>query len=284
MKLRYLLYILFGFFAFLFFTYINFPYEQVKSLTLNKIKEETGIMIQAESLGPAFPFGFQLDNVTLNFNETKKLTIPSLTLKSGIIGFLFGRPKLTIKAAIFDGSFKGTFQKSSSEFRSKISLNSLQLDNPITHGAGLKLKGALSGKITLSGPLTDWTQSSGDGNLELEDFVFDQTTLYQMDLPRLDIKNGLASFALRRGNLTLKDLRIGEPTADIELIGKGDILLQRYLPRSTMNLNVRLRFSEKTKKNFELFLPLMAKGLDPQGYYNISVSGMLGSPSIVPKQ
>lgn len=282
--------ITYGIFVFILFLYLTFPFNLLKTRIFTTIQQQTGLTIQANSVSPLLfgGLGIKLKDVTIigvipgiDKNISKPIKVDKFWIGISPFSLIFAKPKVTGGTNIFDGSmsitaaFQDFFKSTPNNVKLKLSdINLTSLLN--LNEEGIDLKGNLSGVIKLEGDLSNPASLSGEIDSTIEGLSVKKSTFQGFNIPEIFIKKGIIKASILKGDVKIEQFEIGVPTEDIHFIYTGGLKLGRRVQFSQANLIMKVKFSEKLKKELQAFLPLLEPAKKPDGYYVFVQKGGFG--------
>jgi len=148
----------------------------------------------------------------------------------------------------------------------------------------LPLSGKFSGNGEFEGDFNNPTSISGSLSAKIKDFSLKKTTIKDFVVPAVAVSKGTIEASIIKGELKFKTFEIGKKDEDLHLLVDGIIRLGRSVQYSQADMVVRLKFSDKLKKELELYTPFITQFLKDDGYYAFLIKGRLsgGFPYPVP--
>lgn len=149
----------------------------------------------------------------------------------------------------------------------------------------MSLGGIVNGSVELSGNFQRSQDIEGNIDLIVQKFVLDKTNVLNMEIPQIALSNILMKSNLKKERLSVEKLDLGTDKDDLKAALTGEILTNpRQFNNSRLNLKLKLKLSEKFKKDFQLFLPFIANSLGPDGTYSLNITGPISSPMALPQK
>lgn len=280
-------YIGYGIILFLIFTYLTFPFEQLKLRIFSTIQQNSGLKIEATKVSPLLlrGIGLKFRDVSisgaipgLDQNISKPINVDKFWIGISPLSLVFARPRVKGGTDIFGGSIKVTAQfqdfLKSPPNSIKIKMNDINLSEIFNlKEEGINLRGDISGVIKLEGDLSNPVSLSGDLDIDLGNITLKKGMIAGFTLPDVNIKNGTINASLLRGDLKIEEFEIGSPNEDLHFIYTGNIKLGRRIQYSQADLVMKIKFSDKLKNDFQAFLPLLEAAKKPDNYYAFKQKG-----------
>jgi type II secretion system protein N len=292
-----------GFFSFVFFFYMSFPFEILKETVSSQLSSASKMQIEIAELSPRFPLGIRIKGFQIRTQQGSALALNQVDVRVSLLKLFLG--KLGLGLALEDAgsgeldldlSFSLLSFLSDSPIPSYIGLEADQfsldeLVNFFLKGLGqtpgtnvllkpvleaFALKGKLSGGVSLYLDATDPGRSSGEGELLVkgaELLIKDPS----MPIPNQTFEKASVKIVLKEGNLQL-DPSSGLKSHDLDITFGGRIT-QR--PQVTFDLLVGVVLQNKLKDQFGWLLETVGSKGASQGRVDIHVGGnVLDGPTI----
>jgi type II secretion system protein N len=285
--------------AFVFFFYVTFPYDALRS-RLRIEASKAGWDVKLGSLGPGF-LGLKAKKVELrkkplpgeDEEAAQWLHVDALALRPSL--FPLG---VAFSADLMGGSAKGAFGAVGG-LTVMADLRRVDLSRGnLKAFSGLDLNGELDGKLALkvpvvalggnSAPEPDFGQANGSFKLVGRQVMVNGGTIVipmygtptPMDLPKIAFGELTAQLKIEKGQGTVDAL--SAKSQDIELVGTGSLKLAKRLEYSEPNLELKF----KAEQDFVKRLGMLGAGLammrsDPQNpQFKIArITGFMGKPN-----
>lgn len=286
--LRYIGYIFFGIFIFIFFTYLNFPYEKLKDTLFSKIEKHSGFIIDAEDIKTTLTFGMQLTDIRIGHRtlDFRPLQFENLKISPSLLSLATFRPKVKFEAAFKEGVLNGYFQTKSNRTHAIL----LNLDNVLLKSRELKedlpldISGILNGDFQIQGNFQKPSTLEGTSHLRILKFAFGKITVLNMGFPEIKLSKISLNGRIKNEKFIVERLDVGGEREDLMAMATGNIELDsRNITNSRLDLNLRFKLSQRLKDEFSLFLPFIASAQGKDGFYSLKIRGSLSSPIANPQ-
>jgi type II secretion system protein N len=261
------LYIIYGVFCVLLFSYLLFPYYALKPKFEDALSKVTDMSVSINAIKPALPIGWTM--VGLNISDEHALD--SLTLKPKILPLFAGRFALGVKMTEGNGLLKGrlgtTFFKIGNRIDVELSMKKFEL-SVIRHFSKKldELSGTASGDVDVTYIRNQPERSEGEINLLVEN---GQIPLNIQSFPVAAIPFSKFELKANMDDGLLKISKADLTGNDVSGNMRGDVKMGGSLDASDLNLVAGLRLS-----------PAYRSFLGSSGNENVRivVGGKLGSP------
>ena len=280
-------YILFGLFVFLFFTYLNFPYDKLKDKAFAQLEQKTGLKLDASEVKTTWTLGFVLTGVELSHQALAipQVRLAHLKVSPSLVSLLFFRPKLKFEVGFTEGALSGYLHQKGKNQDIGLEFDSLNLTKDLKGILPIDLQGILQGGFSIAGNFAQMKELNGNMDLHIQKFGISEMNVLNMNLPQLSLSKIILRGTFKNDRFVFEKAEMGGDKEDLQANASGDIQLDaRNFNNSKLNLTVKFKLSEKMKKEFSLFLPFIANALDPQGFYSLAITGRLSAPLALPKK
>ena len=280
-------YILFGLFVFMFFTYLNFPYDKLKDKIFAQVEQKTGLKLDAAEVKTTWTLGFVFNGVELSHRAMNipQIHLAHLKVSPSLISLLFLRPKLKFEVGFTEGSLSGTLHQKGKTQDIGLKFSSLNFTKDLKGVFPIDLQGILQGEFNVAGDLAQMKEMNGNMDIRIQKFGLAQMNVLNMNIPQISLSKMLLRGTLKNERLVIEKIDIGGDKEDLQANASGDIQLDtKNLNNSKLNLTLKFKLSEKMKKEFSLFLPFIANALGPQGFYSLAITGRISAPMALPKK
>jgi type II secretion system protein N len=293
--------IVFGVVCFLLCLLITFPYDALKERLVAEASEN-GLYLRLESVQPGF-FSVNASNLQLSKKLDDVDAKPSDPLKVSSISLSpsFFPLGLGFDAHLLSGEVSGAIGNGS-ESRVKLNVTDLNLADPSFEAiTGVKATGKLGGTVdfrvpteTLPGGQSsaamNFAHTQGTASFHGEQIAIEGGSItipfgggmVPFDLPAASLGNLVLLLKVDNGAGTFQQFSLSG--GDFQVNGSGTLRVDRQLPYSDLNLDLKL----KAEADFQKRLGLLGSGLTmlPQdssqpGWRTARMLGKLGSPQFV---
>ncbi|HUA34283.1 MAG TPA: type II secretion system protein GspN [Candidatus Binataceae bacterium] len=270
-RLTYAAYAIIGLSIFFAFLAARFPYPQALSDGLAPM----GYSITIGSQGYSFPFGAELDNVTvapLSPPGAAVLSSPRVIVAPALLSILIFHPGLHVKADLYGGNINTVARPSAGGTLISFKLRNLQLANlKLLDVWGLGMAGALSGKGTAWVPPVNPVATSG--NLELDAESVNLTP--PPPLPAVAVGQAEATIGVQNQIVTIQNFKTSG--GDIEISATGTV----QLAADPRNSELDIQFTLNVTPDAQQRLAFLLAGLPhPPGPTPYQLTGTFQAPRI----
>ncbi len=270
-RLTYVAYAIIGLSIFIAFLAARFPYPQALSDALAPM----GYSITIGSQGYSFPFGAELDNVTiapLSQPGPAVLSSPRVIVAPSLLSILIFHPGLHVKADLYGGNVNTVARPSAGGTLINFKLKELQLANlKLLDAWGLRMAGALSGKGKAWVPPVNPDATSG--NVELEAQKVNLTP--PSPLPAVAVGQAEGTFSIQNQIVTIQNFKT--TGGDIEITANGTIQLAPDPQESELNIEFTLNVTPDAQQRLVFLLAGLPHPPGPTPY---QLTGTFQSPRI----
>jgi type II secretion system protein N len=261
------LFILYGFFCVLLFSYLLFPYYALKPKFENALSKATNMDVSINAIKPVLPIGWTMAGLKISGEHA----LDSLTLKPSILPLFIGEVALGVKVIEGKGMLKGslatTFLKIGNRIDVELSMKKFEL-SVVKHFSKKfeELTGTITGDLDVTYVKTQPEKSNGDINLQIDN---GQIPLNIPSFPIAAIPFSKFELKANMDNGLLKISKADLSGNDVSGNIRGDVKMGNSIENSNLNLVIGLKLSQ-TYKAF----------LGPTGNENVKVviGGTFASP------
>jgi type II secretion system protein N len=239
------LYVLYGLVAAIAFLYLLFPGETVRDYLAARIVENRpGALVSIDAVGPVFPPGVKIDNLTIGFRKNVDATLHADAVTARLaLGKLFsGRTAIHTRAAAYGGALTAETVFNRLFYFRGASRTDLKIENVriekctyLQDALSREITGRLSATGAFQGKPSQWTNGTGKVRFTLRNGIYGL----------MEPLAGISSFNFSRiegeatlggGTLTVDRLELTADNARCSL--KGQIVLdQNDFKNSQLSLN-----------------------------------------------
>lgn len=226
--------------------------------------------------------------------KTSRTLVDDVTLHFGLIASLRGRTDVDFKGHLAGGTIRGAVEVNPDESALELDVRGLSLGAipVVAEKVGVPVDGKLEIKAEVRAPKSAAPQagglislvcdncSVGDGKAKLVIPGNPMLGGEGVTVPRIKLGRVAANLVVEKGRATVKDLRVHSPDGDIEI--DGYIELREPLAFSMLHLYLRFRPAESLAQRepaIGLMTSVLASYKRNDGYYGVSLTGMLTSPN-----
>ncbi|MDO8644214.1 MAG: type II secretion system protein GspN [bacterium] len=293
--IRPFLYVAFGFFAFLVFVLLLFPYEGVKSRLIGEMERGLGdrYRVSIESLRPSPLAGIVLKGISIQEIETSQpvLTLEKASVRLRLFPLLWGSVRTRFNLVAGKSFLEGKIRSSAGGYQMDFNLKQFDFnDFPLLKVKyGLQLASQMDGKATFEYYPNEPIRQKGNLEIQIRSFdlleskvpIGEGATVIPFDLPALKLAGGptpsLLHLSMEKGKVEFDSLTL--KGGDLETDLKGKLYLARGVGDSRLSLHGDFSLSDKAIKDLP-FLILIEKEKKEDGKYPLGVSGRLSKPTV----
>lgn len=253
--------------VFLFFLLFLFPFDRVKTLLESEVRQRTPLELSVARISPRFFNTFVLSDVVVSDKQGKVLfESPSVSTSVSLFRLLFGGLSLDMKARAYSGDMLVKVQQRPGHQALMVDANGLDLASyTLLKNAGFKLTGKVGGNFEI-------VNAVGRGRLWLKAVTSRELTVKGFAVPDLDFDKGWAEAELKGDRLMIRKLELDGKELKIRV--SGDVVLRE---QGSLNIAVKIKPSERLAREQATLFSLL-KNRDPEGYYVITLGGMVSNP------
>ena len=271
------------------FTLFKLPQLRITSLLQGYIQlafDPYGVYITDRGRELSLMRGLQytLDHPTFELADQTRIELDDFVIRPKFIPLLSG--KISVNASLHQGASSIIFDGAgrADKIDASLTLDRVELGKfgVFSYLANLKGNGALSGTINILGALSDPTSLNGLIDLKLKNLKLDEQNLMGFQLPTLLVTEGTILIEIQNGKLLMKKVQLGKGADDLKLDLSGDIVLNRNLNSSTLNLRTGFSLSDRVKQSLALLDSIIGPAKKADGSYAYKLTGTFSSPFPIP--
>jgi type II secretion system protein N len=300
-------------FFLLFFTLFKLPDEKIKNYILwqvaSNIQQSSRARVSITAEKGHFSLGlglwYVLEDVTIQISGApaysspvpspadQPIKIEELSISPHILGIVFRRIGADFQIDHLKSRLSGSFQLSGSKYSFSYKAKNLDLNKlkMIKSFVSIDVSGIVNGSGKIRGDMVDFTQTTGNMDLLAEKILIPQQeighlTFFPFTLPEVNVSKLEVEALFEKSRFIVKSFQVGGPasskegkTDDIRAKINGEIVLNRDLGSSQMDLKASFMLSERLHKQFFLLdsmVQYFAKS--PNGTYGTRLTGTLAMP------
>lgn len=290
--LRLLAYFFFFTLCFVFFLYLLFPYDLIKSRLIAAVQQQLGgqTEVNIESFKPYRFSGLVLKGLEVRLLDPagpkQLLKIQEGRGRVSLFSLIFGKPQVSFVIKTGKGELSGSYAQGKESDDLSLDLTSVDLASfpLLAQTLSVPLSSQIDGTVELALDKQRWIRSSGKVDLDFLNLNIAETELsFQGEpfvMPQLTLAKGRKSglqATLSKGVLSLEALRFEGGDLGLQLAGK--VLLSEQFADYRLNLTGNFSASEKLNRALP-FLFIVEKQKQPDGTYPLSLSGRVARPSV----
>ena len=317
--LRYVGYGAFYLFALLFFAFVTFPFDRLRTRIQSEFNaSQTGpspLTLRLGHLRSYWLSGIAADDVDLisppstvppedpsKPNKPKVMRIDTLHARVSLMRLLFGTVHVNFGAEAFGGEVSGFTSDAGGGRKLEVDIEDLGLANAplLADMLGLPIGGALAGHVEFLLPEGKLSKAEGKVDLKFSGLSAGDG--------KTKVLNAIALPKIEVGDLTLKataaagGLKVDQLSAsgkDLELQGDGSVRLRDTFEQSVLSMNARFKFNERFTNKDDMtrslfgapgssapalfdMVPQNKHAKRPDGFYGWRVNGTFAHPTFVP--
>lgn len=281
---KYAGYGLFTLLLILYFSFLTFPFDELKDKYIAQQMQGLPYEVSIESIR-ATPFlWIRATGVDLiQANEKERATVLNLgevRLRPSLIRLLTGRVAFRIKASLYGGKIKGRAGKGKDTVDVSLDWKNIALEKlPLkARLPEAEFEGKLNGEVDLRLRVQGNRLVPGEGMLRarLSGGSAKNLQFRGFPLPALGEINGQGELTLGQNRATVESFSLDADLLTFSLEGKAD--LARRLTSSPLNLKGKIKLSGSLASQYQPMLSGILRKQDKDGFYIFSIRGTLGSP------
>src|SRR3989338_6228230 len=220
-------YILFGLFVFLFFTYLNFPYDKLKDKFFAQVEQKTGLKLDAAEVKTTWTLGFVFTGVELSHRAMNipQIRLNHLKVSPSLLSLLFLRPKFKFVVEFTEGILSGTLHQKGKIQDIGLEFDSLNLTKDLKGIFPLDLQGIVQGGLNVSGDFIQVKELNGNIDLHIQKFGVAQMNVLNMNIPQISLSKMILQGTLKNDRFVFEKVDLGGDKEDLQANASGDIQL-----------------------------------------------------------
>lgn len=259
--------------AFVVVLMLTFPFELAATKILYpRIEAATGIVANASSIRPGFPFSIVAKNVTLSTALGRNIIgeqIPRISVTPGI-GLLLGNRDAAVNVDFQTGS--ASIAVDESHYRLELNAISLSVLNAMMGASTC----TTSGRLNAAGDFST-EQKKGDFSLTFTDVAASGIRFLGIEFPDLRLGEGKVNLKIADGRVEIQEARSSGGNVGVNI--SGLIGLAPALRDSVLSLILTITPSQEVQSAFgPTTSEMIARIKKPDGSIHISINGTAAKP------
>jgi len=244
-----------GFGLFFVFLLYSFPYSNFRGHIFKKIYEATGVYLVADEIYPSFfgwpGIGIKKVSVTMPMGSTSfDLGCEKLLFRVGLAGIFPPVPSVSMSLKrlkeggdLYVNLGDGNPVKTADWEATDVSLGQLLEESS-------RIEGLLNSEGSLEYHTTDFSQSSGFANLNIEKLktmskLIEMSSSYSFLIPSLTLGSVKGKVAIKNGIAEISQLQFGESDSDVQGTISGNIRLGKTIEQSQLQIVVKMQIANR---------------------------------------
>jgi type II secretion system protein N len=245
---------------FLVFSFLLFPYQNLRGYIFGAIYKQTQILVMADELYPTF-FGWPglgMRNASVNIPMTAlgirdsgtdwELSAKKLVVRMNPM-HPFSGVSLTLKELKKGGDLFMKLSQSSSEIQSDLSADEVELGQLTPPDLINAFSGILTADSSVDLNLKDPSKSTGHADIKIEKLKMGAQNVMGIIFAPTNIDNLNTKLHIRNGTVEITKFELGSPKSDISGTLAGDVRLGPTMMQDFLNLTLRLKLSDAYRQN-----------------------------------
>jgi type II secretion system protein N len=253
--------------AFLFFLFVLFPFDHIKTRLESEVRSRTSLELTVAHITPRFVNRFVLTDVVLSDRQGKVLfESPSVTTTLSLFSLLRGGVTANVTSQAYGGQLLIKMQQAPGRQYVMVDSDGLDIGGyRLLKDAGFKLTGKIGGNYEMTG-------DSGNGRIWVRNIASRQLSVKGFAVPDLDFDKGWLDLDVKGDRLVIRKLELDGK--DLAVRATGDLVMRE---QGMLNITIRLKPSERMAHEQASMFSLL-KDRDPEGYYQIKLGGTVANP------
>jgi len=278
---KYAGYAFFTVFLTLYLMFLTFPYPTLTDRFLPVLKQRLPGTVSWGDIRATPSLWLKVSKVEAGGGDLSApvlLELENLRLRPAFLSLLLGKPALSLKAELYQGSARGTIGRRKEALEISLSWKQLKTaKHPlVSQFGGNGMAASLSGDLDLRVIGSNWETSEGSLRLTLEDGSWQNPQIQGFTLPSLDALTGKAGVKLGQKKAELESFSLEGSQFSASLEGKIDLFPR--LAASRLNLNGKLKLAGELASQYDAILNGFLRNKSPEGFHTFSLRGTLASP------
>ncbi len=282
---KYLGYGLFTLVMMVYFSFLCFPYDQVKDrylaqqtrgipykVTIDKVRATPFFWVRATGVGVT----------TAKKDKASVLKVREVRLRPSLLRMVLGKLSVKFKASVYGGKVHGRATKGGNNVDLNLHWKNIALAKlPVeAQLPGAKLAGELQGDMDLEMEIQQGRRlvpKGGDLTVNLTGASAKNLQVQGFALPALEGITGKGKITLGEKQASVDHFLLQADVLTFGLEGKVD--LARRLARSRLDLKGKIKLSGDLASQYQPMLAGFLRKQDKDGFYTFSIKGLLNKPS-----
>jgi len=275
--LGWIAYLLWGFFCFLIFLHLVFPYEVVGRRILQRLERETGVLTQSSDVNARF-LGIHWDRVEVS--STGK-TFPPIEIRNWVIrlyplSLLGGRISLRSHGNVIGGTFHTRLLMEREGQRGFGEWRGLQIDGlPLSFVRGTSVGGVMDGRVMWQ--FVD-RRLDGEASFEVRNGRIQNITWAGLTIPRLNLGRITAQMSWKGDRIDVKE--ISTDGGDLTATLTGSLSLQNPLEKSEVTGRLEIALTRGLLERYPVMRALYMNGKGQSKPLVMTIRGTLNAPEV----
>lgn len=264
---------------------LTFPFDTIKRLVIAKIEAKTGLKAGIQSLSPLRLSGLEISGLKLAKPSDPTGAVVDIDLvrfRLHCLSFLLGRIILDYDLSAYGGGLSGVMEARGGG-RTALAINFKDLDlqkynfeKMLEKYGQVRLKGKLSGSLSLYFDKTTRRNNQGALELNFQDLKISDTTILTVNLPDVIFQPGAIKMDFKSNAFTISQWEMNGDHLSLSVTGR--LTLRENLADSRISFKLKIKPSDEIMDKFPQLSMLASP--DNAGWYNINITGPLTDPKI----
>jgi type II secretion system protein N len=293
--LKIIIWIFYGIFCLLLFTFWKLPEDRIKGLidsNLSALLSEKGIKYTSKDSHLSLFTGikYTLKDVTLTFPPpAPPAHLDQIQITPALFSMLFGKLGGNLWTKQGEGELSLNFSIKNTTLSLNLQSKKMDLGKTGLFPILTTLQGSaiLDGYGSMTGDLSLPSSLEGTINFQFKKIGIDPQSVMIFAVPRLQVSEGTINLEVEKSKIAIRSFKLGkgsDKVTDEDVAGTitGDITLGKQWENSTLNLKTRFRLSDNVTRAFVLLDSILTGSKQADGSYSYSLSGPISSPIPMP--
>ncbi len=284
-------YIILGILSYLFFLYLTFPVNLIKTRVLNEISYATGMNIDASKMSLGIISGVKLKNVKISSGNIA-IKLSTLKVRPSIISLILKKPAASFRAIAPWLDVSGKIKTGKIVYldinTKKILIKQLMT---LMGSNDLLLNGKIHGDLLIA--LTekdlnkgDLSKANGQITLKGNNILIEKIPTYEENVLKMLIDpKDLVLYSMsilgdiKNGQIAVKNIAI--KSKKFTASGTGEIKLSSYLPSSRLNIKMNFTLDDELLTKIKAFEMMLRDKIKLKGnILSLSIGGTITRPML----
>ncbi|MFO0723241.1 MAG: type II secretion system protein GspN [Myxococcota bacterium] len=284
---RVLAYAAFFLFSFIIGIYLTFPWDMAKDRVLELATKQAGTRIWAAKLEPSWFTGVEAEGLEIGA-KNDAIKIERIRARVGLLALITGKQAFSAWMPLGGGDVDAKVKLSEDVVDLEAHLKGVQLDKApiVLEQSGLPLMGKVDLDLDLKLGKKDPKATAGKLSLRTTGLSIDKGgKMGMIPVPNLELGDLKLEVPIADGKADFKNVRL--PGTDLEVAVDGNMVILWPLARTTLNMTLGLKPTEKLLGSDPLLRPILKNfeyAKDAEGFYGVGLTGSIQHPRPTPRR
>lgn len=282
-------YAAFFLFSFLVGLYLTFPWDIAKDRVLDLATQKSGMRIYAAKLEPSWLTGVEAEGLEIGGKDKNDaLKIDKARVRVSLLALIIGKIGFSVWMPLGGGDVDANVKISDDfvDLSAHVADVHLEKAGLILEASGLPLTGKLDVDLDLKLGKKDPKATVGKLSLKTGGLSIEKGgKMGMIPVPELALGDLKMEVPIQDGKADFKGVKLAG--TDLEVAMDGNLLVLWPVARSTLNLTVGLKPTEKLLGSDPLLRPILKNfefAKDNEGFYGVGLTGNILHPRPTPRR